>query len=97
MTKNVDDFLLNALVMEEKDLHTIIIESVERMRTSPRAKHHLEVRVVFRDEDNRETVLSYARNLSNYVDGSTGQPTACLLYTSPSPRDRQKSRMPSSA
>ena len=25
------------------------------------------------------------------------QPTDCLLYTSPSPRDRQKSRMPSSA
>ena len=25
------------------------------------------------------------------------QLTACLLYTSPSPRDRQKSRMPSSA
>ena len=24
-------------------------------------------------------------------------PTSCLLYTSPSPRDRQKSRMPSSA
>ena len=23
--------------------------------------------------------------------------TSCLLYTSPSPRDRQKSRMPSSA
>ena len=28
-------------------------------------------------------------------ESSTG--TACLLYTSPSPRDRQKSRMPSSA
>ena len=25
------------------------------------------------------------------------KPDACLLYTSPSPRDRQKSRMPSSA
>ena len=25
------------------------------------------------------------------------EPDACLLYTSPSPRDRQKSRMPSSA
>ena len=25
------------------------------------------------------------------------QNTVCLLYTSPSPRDRQKSRMPSSA
>ena len=29
------------------------------------------------------------------ADGVTGM--ACLLYTSPSPRDRQKSRMPSSA
>ena len=29
--------------------------------------------------------------------GSTLYPTPCLLYTSPSPRDRQKSRMPSSA
>ena len=27
----------------------------------------------------------------------SGQPNICLLYTSPSPRDRQKSRMPSSA
>ena len=26
-----------------------------------------------------------------------GQESSCLLYTSPSPRDRQKSRMPSSA
>ena len=25
------------------------------------------------------------------------KPEGCLLYTSPSPRDRQKSRMPSSA
>ena len=25
------------------------------------------------------------------------KPVTCLLYTSPSPRDRQKSRMPSSA
>ena len=31
------------------------------------------------------------RAMSYYVD------TGCLLYTSPSPRDRQKSRMPSSA
>ena len=29
--------------------------------------------------------------------GQTGNPDNCLLYTSPSPRDRQKSRMPSSA
>ena len=35
-------------------------------------------------EDSRETTLE------NIL-------AACLLYTSPSPRDRQKSRMPSSA
>ena len=28
---------------------------------------------------------------------ASGAETGCLLYTSPSPRDRQKSRMPSSA
>ena len=34
------------------------------------------------------------------TDGHTvscARPITCLLYTSPSPRDRQKSRMPSSA
>ena len=30
-------------------------------------------------------------------DDGVGTPGSCLLYTSPSPRDRQKSRMPSSA
>ena len=35
---------------------------------------------------------------SNLVSGTlTGGIWSCLLYTSPSPRDRQKSRMPSSA
>ena len=32
-----------------------------------------------------------------YKKVPTGQSYTCLLYTSPSPRDRQKSRMPSSA
>ena len=30
-------------------------------------------------------------------DNATAKTKNCLLYTSPSPRDRQKSRMPSSA
>ena len=34
---------------------------------------------------------------SDYKIGKSGRITHCLLYTSPSPRDRQKSRMPSSA
>ena len=34
---------------------------------------------------------------SAVTDGTEDEDTGCLLYTSPSPRDRQKSRMPSSA
>ena len=35
---------------------------------------------------------------SLYLDREKGiDPRVCLLYTSPSPRDREKSRMPSSA
>jgi hypothetical protein len=36
-----------------------------------------------------------AGRLHDFLCGQAEQP--CLLYTSPSPRDRQKSRMPSSA
>src|SRR5678809_1414556 len=32
-----------------------------------------------------------------FLDHSRNRSRRCLLYTSPSPRDRQKSRMPSSA
>ena len=40
---------------------------------------------------------SCARPVIVVVHGGPGNPNTCLLYTSPSPRDRQKSRMPSSA
>ena len=33
----------------------------------------------------------------NWINVATGRPCGCLLYTSPSPRDRTRSRMPSSA
>ena len=33
----------------------------------------------------------------NQLDHTFNNQSLCLLYTSPSPRDRQKSRMPSSA
>ena len=39
-----------------------------------------------------ENAINYKVNFS-VAESCTG----CLLYTSPSPRDRQKSRMPSSA
>ena len=39
----------------------------------------------------------YDRYMGDYVMQIAEQELFCLLYTSPSPRDRQKSRMPSSA
>ena len=48
--------------------------------------------------DNEEVMIPSAQiiqELKDYVSTDTGK--TCLLYTSPSPRDRQKSRMPSSA
>ena len=41
--------------------------------------------------------LSYVAVTVIQKDDKTFEAKPCLLYTSPSPRDRQKSRMPSSA
>ena len=46
--------------------------------------------------DDSNAILSHERLA--IVDPTSGkQPLICLLYTSPSPRDRTRSRMPSSA
>ena len=47
------------------------------------------------DLDNRLIYFSLSDTQSYVANGSNAN--SCLLYTSPSPRDRQKSRMPSSA
>ena len=49
-----------------------------------------------------ESICSYGANFLGKgtfvgVNNNTDFLSICLLYTSPSPRDRQKSRMPSSA
>ena len=45
--------------------------------------------------DLRKKIVSQVKSAATHGTGA-GQ-WSCLLYTSPSPRDRQKSRMPSSA
>ena len=56
------------------------------------------------DTTTRDALLTYVTGLKSVYSWSSDktlwvgvQLTSCLLYTSPSPRDRQKSRMPSSA
>ena len=54
---------------------------------------HIKRLLPFLDKQNEECL-----NLNVYVPvRGASRLTSCLLYTSPSPRDRQKSRMPSSA
>ena len=43
------------------------------------------------------TAIASQKRIQNQADQADAQAKTCLLYTSPSPRDRQKSRMPSSA
>ena len=40
---------------------------------------------------------TYSEFISKCLSGDNGDKEACLLYTSPSPRDKRQSRMPSSA
>ena len=42
-------------------------------------------------------MLDYSQLIIGCPTWNVGELQDCLLYTSPSPRDRQKSRMPSSA
>ena len=44
-----------------------------------------------------ELAKSRKERNEGFKDTVTGKNKACLLYTSPSPRDRTRSRMPSSA
>ena len=66
------------------------------------------IRIKLRAYDNKildqstEEIVNTVKRTGANIKGPIPLPTkieryTCLLYTSPSPRDRQKSRMPSSA
>ena len=48
-------------------------------------------------EERKLVTILFADVTGSTALGELFDPEDCLLYTSPSPRDRQKSRMPSSA
>ena len=49
------------------------------------------------NNDDGDVNWQLAEQINNHINKDTEEDRFCLLYTSPSPRDRQKSRMPSSA
>ena len=56
-----------------------------------------ENRISVERKNYNEACQEFNSKLVRFPTNLIGKVTGCLLYTSPSPRDRQKSRMPSSA
>ena len=70
--------------------------SVLTMQRRPNiAKAFIELNIAVME--NHGELTSELKRLIAFVSSNTAGCRYCLLYTSPSPRDRQKSRMPSSA
>ena len=73
-----------------------IPETLELLEFRMAAEGEAAAIAAYRRTAEQEAAIRAAnRKMANLIEA--GQPTVCLLYTSPSPRDRQKSRMPSSA
>ena len=53
--------------------------------------------VAYQVKDGQKKALAFGEDAKLMLGRTPGSIEACLLYTSPSPRDRSLSRMPSSA
>ena len=107
---SVEDKGLQTIEAETQNLQSAVDQTVSGLTTlnknlSMAAKATSALAV---PDDISENMTSYSSNLSHassklseinklYDSLNTTLSEVCLLYTSPSPRDRQKSRMPSSA
>ena len=82
-------------VGEQIVMQTALVEA-----TDPNEKYKEPVRVLFDTGSHRSYITEELANKLNLKPEGTSNITLftfCLLYTSPSPRDRTRSRMPSSA
>ena len=90
MIRDLTDFNDMAILLGKSKVHRLIISYINI--TAPYYPQVLDV------SEKGYLVESPSRNMSIHIPlGDTHKIKNCLLYTSPSPRDRQKSRMPSSA
>ena len=72
-------------------------QTFEKEEAEEAARKMLEGEFTLNDFIHQMQQIKKMGPLSNLMAMMPGLPKDCLLYTSPSPRDRQKSRMPSSA
>ena len=82
-------FFMVTTVMQNQNLHTLELPEAYNISTKENTEQSdLEIYLSATAEESVFQVNELTSTIDNYP---------CLLYTSPSPRDRQKSRMPSSA
>ena len=83
--------------MSDKDLIKSLIEE-HKMEPHPEGGHYVEI---FRNDDVTHIYFLLEEHENSHWHRITKTETlhfySCLLYTSPSPRDKRQSRMPSSA
>ena len=77
--------------LETKQLHALSRIYKEAVYGGAKKEAPKDTRLTVTNADKKANTKAY----QNYKAGNKAY--NCLLYTSPSPRDRQKSRMPSSA
>ena len=86
-------------VIENPIINRVILEGNKSLKSDKITDEiEAEPRAIFTRSNIQEDVqriIELYRQSGRF--GATISPKVCLLYTSPSPRDRQKSRMPSSA
>ena len=74
----------------------VVVESVGKIRS---AMKNEKIEIIVVDDGSDDDTSSKARiaGADQVIELRENRGKGCLLYTSPSPRDRQKARMPSSA
>ena len=95
---NVSQFILNGALANVEPFTSVstftFVQEIEQ-DTQPGWSEG-EVNIIRLRDGSIEEVIAPPDELCGLIDVSS-QPIPCLLYTSPSPRDRTRSRMPSSA
>ena len=89
------------VILTEENLSKAIGRRGQNVRLATKLLNY-EINIMTDAEDSERRQSEFKEKTENFVkslelDETLGQLLVCLLYTSPSPRDRQKSRMPSSA
>jgi len=95
-----DDELYKGVIPGKRDEKDHISRSLNKKKKAARRVDNTLTWIGFRAEERRTRIFIQGTSTPSYdvVRDDTGsQITLCLLYTSPSPRDRTRSRMPSSA